>query len=116
MQIEIDEPIPNINGQSIKLIGEIDRETILEFRENLDEFLKTFQGEILIFDIKQLEFINSEGIGYLSDIQHKFIEENKNVYIAGASERVMDIFYLVGLNQIIKCFPSKEECLAELQK
>ena len=106
----------NVNNyQEVELIGEIDRDSMVNFREQMEAFLLGFRGANLVLNLEKLGFTNSEGIGYLSDIHNRFDLQNKHVFIIKASSRIMDIFLLVGLNQIIPCFQTIEELLKNIQ-
>ena len=109
--LEITKQDPNTekDTQTVIFKGEIDRDTISQLRESMEEILPTLQAKTLILDLENLGFINSEGIGYFTDIYNRLSATGKNVVIIKASDRIMDIFQLVGLNQIIKCYSSEEE-------
>ena len=109
IEISMDEPNKDKGYQKITLKGEIDRDTIDAFRDKMEEELKEFSEKTLLLGMENLEFINSEGIGYLSDIQNRLSKKKKNVAIINTSDRIMDIFQLVGLNQIIPCYSSMDE-------
>ncbi|MBN1494269.1 STAS domain-containing protein [Candidatus Peregrinibacteria bacterium] len=115
VNIVINPPDAEHNYQTVSLEGEIDRDTLPSLREDLEVFLASFQGTNLVFDFQDLLFINSEGIGYLSDIHNRFELLNKHVFIINTSARIMDIFQLVGLNQIIPCVNSIDELLAKIK-
>jgi len=102
---------PNTEKQSQTVLveGEIDRDTIDQLRESMEAILPTLETDTLIINLENLNFINSEGIGYLTDIYNRLKLLNKNVVILKASARIMDIFQLVGLDRIVKCYVSEEE-------
>ncbi len=114
VELIINDPDTEKKVQKVAVKGEIDRDTMPDFREKMEAFLQTFQQMNLVLDLEHLEFINSEGIGYLSDIYNRFVTQNKKIMILKASARIMDIFQLVGLDQIIPCYESDEECLANV--
>ena len=101
--------------QIVKVRGDIDKSTMDSLHEKMDAFISAFQGNILFLDLSQLGFINSEGIGYLSDIHNQLETAGKKIGILNPSERILDIFQLVGLNQIIPCCTSQEECIKILE-
>jgi anti-sigma B factor antagonist len=111
LNIVIKDPDPEKQLQTVVVDGEIDRDTVSEFREKLEEVLKNLNQPYLMLDFTNLEFINSEGIGFLTDLFNRLEMQNKKIMILNASARIMDIFQLVGLNQIIPCCNSEEECL-----
>lgn len=109
IEITKQDPNPEKNSQTVIVKGEIDRDTIGQLRESLEQILTTLESGTLVLDLENLEFINSEGIGYLTDIYNRLSDLEKNVVILKASDRIMDIFQLVGLNRIIQCCASEEE-------
>lgn len=108
------QPNAEKNYQILKIKGEIDRDTIAHYKEQMEAFLATFISNNLVLDLSELEFTNSEGIGYTTDIYNRLMAQNKKVLIINASARIMDIFNLVGLNQLIQCFSSETEAANSL--
>lgn len=115
IQITIMDPDPNTKTQQIKVEGDIDRDTIEEFKTKINEFLPTFTQQLIILDLGNLEFLNSEGIGFLSDIYNQLTTQGKQISILNATPHVMDIIQLVGLNQIIPCVTTPEEAYQLVQ-
>jgi anti-anti-sigma factor len=113
--IEITKQAPNTekNYQKVTVRGEIDRDTIAQLREGMEQIIPVLEANTLILDLENLAFINSEGIGYLTDVYNRLSESGKNIAILKASARIMDIFQLVGINQIIPCYTSEEEILSK---
>jgi len=114
IEFQIHEPDMQKNFQKVSLIGNIDRDTMEEVRTQMENVIVNLPTESLMLDMSQLDFINSEGIGYLSDIFNRLYTDNKHLLIFQASARIMDIFQLVGLNQIIPCCDNEDECLAKI--
>lgn len=102
--------------QTVVIKGEVDRDTIDSLRESMEKVLSTLKKKTLVLNLQNLEFINSEGIGYLTDIYNRLSGMDKNIVIVHASDRIMDIFQLVGLNQIITCYANEEEMKAALNQ
>ncbi|MFC1655299.1 STAS domain-containing protein [Patescibacteria group bacterium] len=111
VELIVNDPDAEKKLQKVTVKGEVDRDTMPDFRDKMEAFLQTFQQTNLVLDLENLEFINSEGIGYLSDVYNRFSTQSKKIMILRASARIMDIFQLVGLDQIIPCYNSDEECL-----
>lgn len=109
IDLSAEEPNEEKGYQKINIKGEIDRDTIEIFKNKMEEFIKSFNQKHLVLNMENLEFINSEGIGFLSDIQNRLSTKEKSVAILNASDRIMDIFQLVGLDQIITCCSSMDE-------
>ena len=115
ISIIIQNPNAEKNFQQIDVVGEIDRDSMQSFHDQMEGFLGTFNGTNIVFNLEKLEFINSEGIGYLSDVHNRFEVQNKHVFIINTSSRIIDIFQLVGLNQIIPCYSGLDELLKNLK-
>ncbi len=109
--IELTKKDPNTekNYQVISFKGEIDRDTIENLRTEMEQIIISFQPGTLVLDLENLTFINSEGIGYLTDIFNRMNSIGKKVAVLKASDRIMDIFQLVGINQIIPCVNDESE-------
>lgn len=109
--IEIIKNDPNTekNYQIISFKGEVDRDTMDNVRNTMEQLIPTISSKTLVFNLENLEFINSEGIGYLTDIFNRMNSLDKKVVILKASDRIMDIFQLVGINQIIPCINDESE-------
>lgn len=97
------------------LAGELDESSIEALKAQLDPILNDMNVKNLVFDLRQLEFINSKGIGYLVSVHTHLSKDQRELILAGASEAVMDVISLVGLTTIIKYFATIEEALASLQ-
>lgn len=104
----------NSNVKVITLTGEMDEETIESLKNTMDPLLADFSFKYLLFDLTNLEFINSKGIGYLVSIHTHLSKDQRELVLAGANEAVMDVISLVGLTTIIKYFNSVEEAAASL--
>lgn len=109
--IEIIKNDPNTekNYQIISFKGEVDRDTMDNVRSTMEQIIPTINAKTLVFNLENLGFINSEGIGYLTDIFNRMNGLDKKVVILKASSRIMDIFQLVGINQIIPCVNDESE-------
>lgn len=96
------------------LVGEMDESSLEAIKPQLDTLLNDSNVKCLILDMKQLEFINSKGIGYLVSVHTHLSKDQRELMIAGATEAVMDVISLVGLTTIVKYFNTLEEALAGL--
>lgn len=93
-------------SQIIEFDGEFDKAGLNEIKSNLDTLVKEFLGANLIFDFSHLDFINSEGIGYLIEIHSYLINKEKRLIIVGLKNNVKDIFDTVGIEDIIDIYKS----------
>lgn len=105
---------PNAAVKVISLTGEMDESNLEAVKAQLDPLLADLNIKTLLFDLRQLEFINSKGIGYLVSVHTHLSKDQRVMLMAGASEAVMDVISLVGLTTIIKYFATLEEATASL--
>lgn len=104
------------NYEIIEFKGEMDKSNIAQIRAGLDEYLLNYAKDFLILDLKDLDFINSEGVGYLVADYYRLLKKAKKMCIAGTKQQVMDVFNLVGLPKLIPCYPTVGECVTALSQ
>lgn len=111
-----DLPAAGAAGKTVKLVkiaGQLDESNVDEKAKTLYELIgKIPQGLHLIFDLRDLEYMNSKSIGYLTDWYTKVNEKQGSIVIANAKPNILDILQVVGLTQLIKCVPTLEEAKA----
>lgn len=105
---------PNPSAKVISFTGEMDESTIESIKPQIDQSLADTTIKFLIFDLTNLEFINSKGIGYLVSVHTHLSKDQRELILTGAGEAVMDVISLVGLTSIVKYFKTTEEALANL--
>lgn len=105
---------PNPAVKVVTLVGEMDESNIESVRGQLDTLLADLSVVHLVFDLAQLEFINSKGIGYLVSVHTHLSKDKRVLILADAQEAVMDVISLVGLTTIIKYFQTLDEALQNL--
>lgn len=94
----------------VKFVGQLDE-------SNVDEKAKLIYAVIeqapknlfLLFDFEGLEYMNSKSIGYLTDWYGKVTEGGGKIVISKAKSNILDILQVVGLTQLINCYPTLDE-------
>ncbi|NIA02045.1 MAG: anti-sigma factor antagonist, partial [Nitrospirae bacterium] len=104
------------NGIKIaKISGQLDESNVDEKIQDLYKVVEaTPKGLKLLFDLENLEYMNSKSIGYLTDLYGKITENGGKVVIAKAKPNIIDILQVVGLTQLINSFDTTEEATAAL--
>ncbi len=105
---------PNVAAKVVSLVGEMDESSLETIKPQIDTLLADVNIKFVILDLRQLEFINSKGIGYLVSVHTHLSKDQRELILAGASEAVMDVISLVGLTSIVKYFVTMEEAFAGL--
>ncbi|MFC1750520.1 STAS domain-containing protein [Pseudomonadota bacterium] len=108
------EDIPvTTDGQAAKLVkfaGQLDESNVDEKAKTIYSLLEEVpQNLLLLFDFEGLEYMNSKSIGYLTDWYGKVSEGGGKITIAKAKSNILDILQVVGLTQLINCFPTVDE-------
>ncbi|SFU03125.1 anti-sigma B factor antagonist [Algoriphagus locisalis] len=99
------------NGHTILLLqGEVDASNSVILDEAITKMVADGSNSILV-DGSGLEYISSAGLGvfmsYLEDFQEKEIE----LKIYSLSDRVYEVFKILGLDQLMSIYPNKKAAL-----
>lgn len=86
----------------VKLTGELDHNIADGLRAELDAFIENNQVRRLVFDLDDLEFMDSSGIGMMIGRYKLMARRGGSVEIKCANRRIDRIFEMAGLYQIIK--------------
>ncbi len=99
----------------IHISGQLDESNIDEKIQPIYKLLEENQkGLNIIFNLENLEYMNSKSIGYLTDIYGKITENKGQTIICNAKPNITDILQVVGLTQLIKTVNSLEEAKKKL--
>ncbi len=104
----------NPSAKIVALKGELDEAVLDDFKTKLDPVSNDTKIQTIIFNLHDLEFINSKGIGFLVSIHTHLAKDKRHLVIVDAQEAVMDVITLVGLNSIIPYHDTLEEAIASL--
>lgn len=111
LSVKIVTPEKEQNFQVVKFIGEFDKAGHAEIRDELDKCVDDFSLKFLIFDLAELKFINSEGIGYLMEIHTHLVQRERQLVIVGVNSHVMDVFEAIGIAEVIPIYESLNDFL-----
>jgi len=103
------------NLKVVHIGGQLDESNVDERIQEVYKLLEANPQNLnLIFDLENLEYMNSKSIGYLTDIYGKVTEGNGKVALAKTRPNIADILQVVGLTQLIQSFDSIEAAKATL--
>jgi stage II sporulation protein AA (anti-sigma F factor antagonist) len=98
---------PDKKLKVVHIVGQLDESNV---DEKIQEIYKSLEANPqnlnLIFDLENLEYMNSKSIGYLTDIYGKVTETGGKVVIAKARPNIADILQVVGLTQLVSLYDS----------
>jgi anti-anti-sigma factor len=101
---------PGIAAKLVKFQGQLDESNVDEKAKIIYALLEQNpQNLYLLFDFEELEYMNSKSIGYLTDWYGKVSEGKGKIVIAKSRNNILDILQVVGLTQLINCYPTLDE-------
>lgn len=81
--------------------GEIDHHTAKNIRDGIDTALCANSPDHLIIDLSEVSFMDSSGLGLVLGRYTKATEAGISFRVWGASERIITMFDMAGLDRII---------------
>ncbi len=117
MQKALKIEIRNDDAKSVVVVhfdGDLDTVGYSDVKDEINEFIKTFKKDFLVFDFHKLKFINSEGIGYLMEIHAHLVKTNQKLVLIGPNAHVQDVFSAIGITTIIPVYGGISEFLNTL--
>lgn len=93
---------------------ELDHHITNEVRDEIDDILMSKSVKNIIFDFKNIKFMDSSGIGVIIGRYKKVSNEGGKVSVVNVNARVKKIFNLSGMNKIIDIYDTYEEVVSSL--
>ncbi|QNN24209.1 STAS domain-containing protein [Planctomycetales bacterium ZRK34] len=66
----------------------------------------------VVLDLAKLVFINSLGLGALIEFRHNLTQHGSKIHLAGASDRIAEIFRKTRLAELFPMYPTADDALA----
>ena len=95
----------------VKIQGEIDHHCAAILREKIEKEFQRSDAKHLIFDFKEVSFMDSSGIGMIIGRYKNVMACGGKTVVANANEKVSQIFQMAGMQRIIPQYPSVTEAL-----
>ena len=95
-------------------VPELDHHITNEVRDEIDMILESKSVKNIIFDFKNIRFMDSSGIGVIIGRYKKVSSEGGKVSVVNVNDRVKKIFNLSGMNKIINIYDTYEEVASSL--
>ena len=96
------------------MIPELDHHITNEVRDGIDSILNSKPIKNIIFDFKNIRFMDSSGIGVIIGRYKKIANEGGKVSVVNVNARVKKIFDLSGMNKIISIYDTHEQAISSL--
>ena len=96
--------------QVLRLEGYVDAHTFAEFEEELTKLVEDGYYNLLL-DLEKLTYINSTGLGLLMATFRQVRQHQGDLVIAKMSDKITNIFNLLGFSRLISTYPTEQEAL-----
>lgn len=92
----------------LSLAGPFTLGNMFQFQRDLQEIHPPF----LIFDITQVPYMDSAGLGLLVNFYVSAQKNGRRMAVAGASPRIKTLFEMTRVDSLLRLFPSTEQAEA----
>ncbi|MBQ8108702.1 MAG: anti-sigma factor antagonist [Clostridia bacterium] len=90
------------NALIVRLTGELDHSAAACIRREVDALIADSAARRLIFDLNDLKFMDSSGIGLVIGRYKLMARRGGSVAVFGPDERIDKIFQMAGLYQLVE--------------
>lgn len=99
----------------VKIDGDIDHHVCEALRYQIDTKLQDFRCKHILFSFTNVAFMDSSGIGVLIG-RYKLVQKLGGlIAVAGANQKVQQIFQLSALDKLFPNFTTEQEAIAYLE-
>ncbi len=93
----------------IKYSGELTLDVVEELKVEIKKFIDKNGDKILVFDLSDISFMDSSGIGFLVNLNNLNKAKNKKLYLLNPSPAVKKTLSLVNLLNFFEIVENREE-------
>lgn len=111
------EIIKQEEGQNYSVVGfwgNLDSFALTEKRKEIVDLVDAFDKQYLVFNFSDLNFLNSESIGLLMQLNEKLINKEKKLVIVQAKKNVLDVLEVIGFLEMVPYYKKLEDFLRTL--
>ena len=105
---------PSYGGKILTLTGRFDHQQIPKLEQSLTAAVHTPAACVLV-DMTGVTYINSGGMRVLVSAWRKSHKRGGDLILAGLSPRILELFEMVGFDNIFKIFPIRKAGEAALE-
>lgn len=102
------------NTLIVKLKGELDHHVAEDIRVEIDEMISSKRSKNLIFNLRELNFMDSSGIGVIIGRYKNINKYGGKVAVVEVSEKIDKIFSLAGLYRIVGKYKNEKDALKSM--
>lgn len=115
-ELKIEHATQSVSDKSIHILrleGYVDAHTFAEFEEELTRLTDREKQYNLLLDLEKLTYINSTGLGLLMATFRQVRQHGGDLVIAKMSDKITNIFNLLGFSRLIHTYPDEASALAK---
>jgi len=98
------------NDFIIELKNNFDASTVSVMKDELETY--SALNANIIFDLAQVEFIDSSGIGAIVYLYKRMVAKGYGVYVTGLTQQPAELFQMLFLDKTINCYANIDTYLA----
>ena len=98
------------NSYIIGIAGDLDASSAILLDQEIEKVLN-FETRKILIDCGKLEYISSAGLGVFMSYLQELKEKNVKMVLYGLSEKVKNVFKILGLDSILTIVQSKTEAV-----
>lgn len=87
---------------TVWLSGELDHHMADRVREEIDGLMEDARVRRLVFDVSQLDFMDSSGIGLIIGRYKRLSRRGGSVAVASPGKRIDKLFQMSGVYQVVE--------------
>ena len=87
---------------TVSLSGELDQRMAARVREEIDALIDDARVRRLVFDVSDLEFMDSSGIGLIIGRYKRLSQRGGSVAVADPDTRIDKLFQMSGVYQVVE--------------
>jgi anti-anti-sigma factor len=92
------------NDFIIKLNGNFDADSVKVMKDDIEAYSKLNTN--IIFDLEQVLFIDSSGIGAIVYLYKRMVAKGFSVSVSGLTQQPLELFQMLFLDKTINCYQS----------
>ena len=97
--------VKNLDGYTyIEFYGDIDDTVCPKYRKEIGDLIEFNKNNDMIFDFKEVTFIDSSGIGLILGRYNQLKSHRKKLYVCQTNSQIQKLFKISGIYTIISEF------------
>lgn len=99
----------------VSIPGHVDEHNLHEFHAVIEPLFESDHA-YLVFDLGELDFVNSKVIGYLESIHKQLANLEKRLAFINANQEILDIIESVGLGKVVPTFDEESKLVEAMRR